>query len=81
MMNYPIFSIVTPSYNQGSYIGGTIESVVTQAGDFYIDYIIMDGGSSDSTLKIIQESEKKIQKDSRTETLNGQTFYSGNASV
>lgn len=81
MMNYPIFSIVTPSYNQGSYIGGTIESVVTQAGDFYIDYIIMDGGSSDSTLKIIQESEKKIQKDSRTEVLNGQTFYSGNASV
>ncbi len=81
MSNFPIFSIVTPSYNQGSYIGETVESVISQSGDFYIDYIIMDGGSSDSTMKIIQEAEKKLQKDSRTETVNGLDFHSGNETV
>lgn len=47
-------SIVTPSFNQGKYIEETIKSVLSQEGDFHIDYIIMDGGSTDESVEIIR---------------------------
>lgn len=50
-------SIVTPSYNQGPYLAETIESVIRQGGDFSIDYIIIDGGSSDNSVEIIKRYE------------------------
>jgi glycosyltransferase involved in cell wall biosynthesis len=49
-----IFSIITPSYNHGAFLAETIESVVSQAGDFFIDYIIVDGGSTDNSVDIIK---------------------------
>ena len=49
-----IFSIVTPSFNQGEFLAETIESVITQEGDFFLDYIIVDGGSTDNSIDIIQ---------------------------
>ena len=48
------FSIVTPSFNQAAYIGETIESVLSQAGHFEIEYFIMDGGSTDDSVQIIK---------------------------
>lgn len=48
------FSIVTPSFNQVAYIGETIESVLSQAGQFEIEYFVMDGGSTDGSVKIIR---------------------------
>jgi glycosyltransferase involved in cell wall biosynthesis len=57
VQNAITLSIVTPSLNQKDYIGQTIESVISQDGDFYIDYIIMDGGSNDGSLDIIQQYE------------------------
>lgn len=45
------FSIVTPSFNQGRYIEETIRSVVTQ--DAQIEYIVVDGKSTDDTVKIL----------------------------
>ena len=47
-------SIITPSYNQGQYLAETIESVISQEGDFHIDYIIMDGCSTDNSVDIIK---------------------------
>jgi len=55
------FSIITPSYNQGAFLAETIESVISQAGDFSIDYIIVDGGSDDNSVDIIKRYEALLQ--------------------
>lgn len=54
-------SIVTPSYNQGKYIEETMKSVLSQEGDFFIDYIIMDGGSSDNSVEIIRKYDDLVR--------------------
>lgn len=56
-----MFSIITPSYNQGQFLAETIESVISQAGDFSIDYSIVDGGSSDNSVDIIKRYEALLQ--------------------
>ena len=55
------FSIVTPTFNSETYIAETIESVISQKGDFEIEYIVADGGSTDGTIDIIQEYERLIK--------------------
>ena len=50
----PRISIVTPSCNQAKYVGETIESVLSQEGDFEIEYSVMDGGSTDGSVDIIR---------------------------
>ncbi|MDH5573807.1 MAG: glycosyltransferase [Gammaproteobacteria bacterium] len=63
-------SVVTPSYNQGEYIRRTIESVLSQ--DYPdIEYIVMDGGSTDNTVDILKEYDGKITWVSEKD--NGQT--------
>jgi GT2 family glycosyltransferase len=56
MINRPssIVSIVTPSYNQGTFIRETIESVLGQEGDFNLDFIVVDGASTDNSVEIIR---------------------------
>ena len=57
-----VVSIVTPSYNQGKFIEDTIKSVLSQEGDFYVDYIIMDGGSEDNSVEIIKKYEQLLKE-------------------
>jgi len=57
----PIISIVTPSYNQGMYLPKTIESVISQEGDFFVDYIIIDGKSDDDSVEIIRHYDALLQ--------------------
>jgi glycosyltransferase involved in cell wall biosynthesis len=54
------FTIVTPSFNQAPYLATTIESVLSQAGDFTLDYIVMDGGSSDGSVDIIRHFSDRV---------------------
>lgn len=55
------FSIITPVYNGEKYIAKTIESVLYQEGDFEIEYIIQDGGSTDNTLEIVRSYANKLK--------------------
>ena len=54
-----LVSIITPSYNQGRFIRETIESVLSQDYD-NIEYIVVDGVSTDNSLDIIKEYQGRL---------------------
>ncbi len=55
----PRISIITPSFQQASFIGETIDSVLSQ-GYPNFEYIIIDGGSTDGSVEIIKKYEKHL---------------------
>jgi|GEM_PF-385323 len=59
--DWPRITIVTPSLNQGRYIEETIRSVLLQ-GYPNLEYILMDGGSTDDTVDIIRRYEPWITR-------------------
>jgi glycosyltransferase involved in cell wall biosynthesis len=55
----PEISIVTPSFNQGRYVEWTMRSVLLQRYP-RLEYIVMDGGSTDDTLQRVERYRDRL---------------------
>ncbi len=59
MTELPLVSIITPSFNQSRFLEAAMQSVLTQ--DYpRIEYIVVDGGSTDDSASIIKKHESRI---------------------
>jgi glycosyltransferase involved in cell wall biosynthesis len=56
------FSIITPVYNGEKYLEETIQSVLSQEGDFEVEYIIQDGESKDKTMEIVKKYDTLLKE-------------------
>jgi glycosyltransferase involved in cell wall biosynthesis len=55
------FSLIAPVRNMEPWITKSIESILTQEGDFEIEYILQDGASTDRTVAIFEEYRAKLE--------------------
>ena len=64
-------SIVTPVYNSAKFLAETIESVINQKGDFYIEYRIIDNSSIDASIEIANKYKKLLAENPYLIQCNG----------
>src|SRR5687768_4489903 len=54
------FAIVTPSFNQAKFLEAAMRSVLEQQGTAEIEYVVMDGGSTDGSAEVIQRHASRL---------------------
>lgn len=63
-MNAPLVTVITPAYNRADYLAETIDSVLLQ--DYpNIEYVVLDDGSTDSTVQVLQRYANRLTWESR----------------
>lgn len=50
-----------PSYNHAEFVRAAIDSVLSQRGDFELDFVVLDGASTDSTVDILQRYDDRVR--------------------
>ena len=55
------FAVVVPVLNAGSALAGTLDSVLSQQGDFDIRLHVQDGGSEDDTLTLLEALQRQLR--------------------
>jgi hypothetical protein len=53
--------MVTTNFNYGAYIGECMSSIITSKGFDRVDYVVMDGGSTDNSVEVIQSHAPKLK--------------------
>lgn len=74
-MKTKLVSVITPSFNQVDFIQETIESVWSQAGNFKLEHIVMDGGSKDGTVELLKRYEKLLKTKKYPVKCKGLSYY------
>ena len=59
LQDHPRISVVTPSFNQGEFLEATLRSVIAQ-GYPELEYVVIDGGSSDESVGIIERYDADL---------------------
>ncbi len=55
-------SVIIPSYQQAQYLPMTLDSVLSQEGDFAIECLVMDGGSQDGSAEILERYTQRVRR-------------------
>src|SRR3954466_7754018 len=72
----PRLCIVTPSYNTGRYIGPAVRSVLAQ--DYpNVDYVVMDGGSTDGTVDVLRSFGPRLRWGSQKDKGQSDAIHRG----
>ena len=59
-MNRPLVSIVIPSLDQRPFVQRTLESILSQRGDFELEVLVQDGGSTDGTREVLERYRDSV---------------------